>query len=125
MALEALIALAFRGHPFHDSFHGQQPISSYSLGTEADRSSLGYEPASSQSRIRLSEAFASPRCQDRGQGQSWKRGPYCHLRARRFLRIHEALSARRLADPATAWQRPGQETLELIWHNFREAEDDR
>jgi hypothetical protein len=54
MALEALIALAFRGHPFHDSFHGQQPIAARHRhyhaylgqllpGTEADRSSLGYE----------------------------------------------------------------------------------
>ena len=38
---------------------------------------------------------------------------------------YEALLTRQLADPAAAWQRPSQETLEIIWQNFREAEDDR
>jgi hypothetical protein len=38
---------------------------------------------------------------------------------------YEALSANHLADPAAAWQRPNQETLEIIWQHFREAEDDR
>ncbi|MGO8892855.1 MAG: HNH endonuclease [Streptosporangiaceae bacterium] len=38
---------------------------------------------------------------------------------------YEALSTRRLTDPAAAWQRPSQETLEIIWQDFREAEDDR
>jgi hypothetical protein len=38
---------------------------------------------------------------------------------------YEALSTRQLADPALPWQRPSQETLEIIWQNFREAENDR
>lgn len=38
---------------------------------------------------------------------------------------YEALSTRRLDDPAAVWQRPSQETLEIIWQDFREAEDDR
>ena len=38
---------------------------------------------------------------------------------------YEPLSTRQLADPAPAWQSPSQETLEIIWQNFREAEDDR
>lgn len=38
---------------------------------------------------------------------------------------YEVLSDRQLADPAAAWQRPSQETLEIIWEKFREAEDDR
>jgi predicted restriction endonuclease len=38
---------------------------------------------------------------------------------------YESLSACHLADPAATWQRPSQETLEIIWRHFREAEDDR
>jgi putative restriction endonuclease len=38
---------------------------------------------------------------------------------------YELLSACQLADPAAAWQRPSQGTLEVIWRHFREAEDDR
>lgn len=38
---------------------------------------------------------------------------------------YEPLSARQLADPAPASQRPGRETLAIIWQNFREAEDGR
>ena len=38
---------------------------------------------------------------------------------------YEALSTSRLADPAAAWQRPSQETLEIIWRSFCEAEEGR
>jgi hypothetical protein len=31
----------------------------------------------------------------------------------------------RLANPAEAWQRPSQETVDITWQHFREAEDDR
>jgi hypothetical protein len=37
----------------------------------------------------------------------------------------EPLSTRQLADPAPARPRPSRETLEIIWQNFRDAEDDR
>lgn len=38
---------------------------------------------------------------------------------------YEALSTSHLADPASVWQRPSNETLEIIWQHFRETEDDR
>ena len=38
---------------------------------------------------------------------------------------YEALTTRQLADPAAAWQRPDQDALEIIWQDFRAAEDDR
>jgi putative restriction endonuclease len=38
---------------------------------------------------------------------------------------YAALSTCRLAESAAAWQRPNQETLEITWQNFREAEDNR
>jgi predicted restriction endonuclease len=38
---------------------------------------------------------------------------------------YEALSTSRLADPAAAWQRPSQETLEIIWRSFCESEEGR
>jgi putative restriction endonuclease len=38
---------------------------------------------------------------------------------------YESLTASRLTDPAEAAHRPTQETLEITWRHFREAEDDR
>ena len=38
---------------------------------------------------------------------------------------YESLTVCRLADPAEAWQRPSQETMDITWQHFREAEDDR
>jgi putative restriction endonuclease len=38
---------------------------------------------------------------------------------------YESLTVCRLADPAEAWQRPSQETVDITWQHFREAEDDR
>ena len=38
---------------------------------------------------------------------------------------YEALTTCQLADPAAAWQRPDQDALEIIWQDFRAAEDDR
>lgn len=38
---------------------------------------------------------------------------------------YEALSTSLLFEPAAAWQRPSREALELIWQQFREAEDNR
>lgn len=38
---------------------------------------------------------------------------------------YEALTTRKLAEPAAAWQRPDQAVLEIIWQGFRAAEDDR
>ena len=38
---------------------------------------------------------------------------------------YEALSARQLADPLAAWQRPDPDALKIIWQDFRDAEDDR
>jgi putative restriction endonuclease len=38
---------------------------------------------------------------------------------------YAALSTLQLADPVAVSQRPNQETLEIIWQRFREAEDDR
>jgi len=38
---------------------------------------------------------------------------------------YESLTACRLADPAQASHRPSQETLEITWRHFREAEEDR
>ena len=38
---------------------------------------------------------------------------------------YEAFSTSHLAEPAAAWQRPSEETLEVTWQRFREAEDDR
>jgi len=38
---------------------------------------------------------------------------------------YEAFSASHLAEPAAAWQRPSEDTLEVTWQRFREAEDDR
>jgi putative restriction endonuclease len=38
---------------------------------------------------------------------------------------YEFLTTCRLANPAEAWQRPSQETVEITWQHFREAEDDR
>ena len=38
---------------------------------------------------------------------------------------YQALSTFQLADPAGTWQRPNQESLEIIWHRFCEAEDNR
>ncbi len=32
---------------------------------------------------------------------------------------YEALSTSHLADPASVWQRPSNETLEIIWQHFR------
>jgi hypothetical protein len=38
---------------------------------------------------------------------------------------YEALTTRQLAEPAAAWQRPDRDALEIIWQDFRAAEDDR
>ncbi len=38
---------------------------------------------------------------------------------------YEAFSTSHLAEPAAARQRPSEETLEITWQRFREAEDDR
>ena len=38
---------------------------------------------------------------------------------------YEAFSTSHLAEPEAAWQRPSEETLEITWQRFREAEDDR
>jgi putative restriction endonuclease len=38
---------------------------------------------------------------------------------------YESLTASRLTDPPEAAHRPTQETLEITWRHFREAEDDR
>jgi HNH endonuclease len=34
-----------------------------------------------------------------------------------------SLSGLQLAEPAAPWQRPSQETLEIVWQHFRETED--
>jgi hypothetical protein len=38
---------------------------------------------------------------------------------------YDVLSSSRLAEPVEVWQRPNQEALEIIWHRFRKAEDER
>lgn len=35
---------------------------------------------------------------------------------------YEVLSGTRLAEPSAEWQRPSQEALLRLWHDFREAE---